>query len=156
MRLVYFLFSALFLMASCSDDEPEFVDDKSSEQLKTPDKQENKQKDSVKADDRKNSFSNEKPVAVISPIEAGQYNGKVVTVRGFVADVYKSDRVAYLNFVEKYPKNPFSAVIFASRFSAFENIEDYRLKDIEVTGRISFYRGKPQIIVNGPEQIVVK
>lgn len=102
------------------------------------------------------SFLNEKPVAVISPLEAGDYNGKTVTVKGFVADIYQSEKVAYLNFVEKYPNNPFTAVIFARVFNDFPDIEKYRNKDIEVTGRISVYKGKPQIILENPSQIKMK
>lgn len=103
----------------------------------------------------KDNFQNEKPVAVISPVEAADYNGKTVTVKGFVADVYKSDKVAYLNFVEKYPNNPFTAVIFASKFEDFPDIAKYKNKDVDVTGRVSFFKGKPQIILNSPSQIKV-
>ncbi|MCX7878815.1 MAG: hypothetical protein N2510_09295 [Ignavibacteria bacterium] len=153
----FLIFSALcFFLISCSEEEPEFVDDKPSVKIEKKPDTTKKTNSTEKTSETKNPFRDEKPVAVISPVEAGQYNGKVVTVKGFVADVYKSEKVAYLNFTEKYPKNPFSAVIFASRFSSFENIEDYKLKDVEVTGRVSFYRGKPQIIVDSPEQIVIR
>ena len=118
----------------------------------------NKTKDEKQSDNKtyKNSFQTEKPVAVISPLDAGEYNGKTVTVKGFVADIYKSDKVAYLNFVEKYPNNPFTAVIFASKFNDFPDISKYRNKDVEVTGRVSFFKGKPQIILNEVSQIKLK
>jgi hypothetical protein len=104
----------------------------------------------------KQDFENEKPVAVISPLEAGDYNGKTVTVSGFVADIYQSEKVAYLNFVEKFPNNPFTAVIFARQFSDFPEIDNYRNRKVEVTGRVSMYKGKPQIILNSPKQLKMK
>src|SRR5207249_2845609 len=64
----------------------------------------------------------DKHVAVITALEAKDYLGKVVTVKGFVADIYKSEKVAYLNFVEKYPENPFTAVIFANKFADFGDV----------------------------------
>ena len=140
-----------FIVISCGDDEPEYVDDTPSTKIDAP-KDTSAGEKKTKSDNR---FFNEKPVAVISPVEAGDYNGKVVTVKGFVADVYKSEKVAYLNFVKKYPDNPFTAVIFASKFSEFENIYDYKMKNVEVTGRVSFYRGRPQIILNDPNQIKI-
>ena len=109
--------------------------------------------DKTSGNNDKSGFLSEQPVAVVSPLEAGDYNGKTVTVKGFVADVYKSEKVAYLNFVEKYPDNPFTVVIFASKFGDFPEIEKYKNKDIEVTGRVSIFRGKPQIILNSPSQI---
>jgi len=102
------------------------------------------------------SFNYEEPVAVISALDAGNYTGKTVTVKGFVADIYQSEKVAYLNFVEKYPNNPFTGVIFASRFDDFPDIGKFRNKNVELTGRVSVFKGKPQIILNSPKQIVVK
>ena len=105
--------------------------------------------DNSKDKDYKTYTKTYNPVAVVSPLEAGDYMGKEITVKGFVADVYKSEKVAYLNFVEKFPQNPFTAVIFASRFASFGNIEKYERKNVEVTGRVSKYKDKPQIILDG-------
>src|SRR4030095_4275930 len=104
----------------------------------------------------KPSFHYEQPVAVISPLDAKDYNGKSVTVKGFIADIYQSEKVAYLNFVEKYPDNPFTAVIFSSKFADFPGIDKYLNKNVEVTGRVSMFRGKPQIILFDPEQLKMK
>jgi DNA/RNA endonuclease YhcR with UshA esterase domain len=90
---------------------------------------------------------------VVSPVEASAYVGKYVTVKGYIAQVNRREKVAYLNFVEEYPKNPFTAVIFASRFSDFGNIQKYEHKDVEVTGIVSTYKGHAQIILNDPSQI---
>lgn len=164
------LIMQLLLFASCGKD------DKNSEYIEDNKQPKQETKEEVKKDTGKDtssflldssrqkntgskdkpSFQNEKPVAVISPLEAMDYNGKTVTVKGFVADIYQSEKVAYLNFVEKFPNNPFTAVIFAREFSDFPEIEKYRNKDVEVTGRVSMYKGKPQIILNNPSQIKLK
>lgn len=171
--LKFFILAVLMLqLTSCSrEKKPEFVDDQNtgSEQKKeTPVtdtrqnvKQENNDSSRIRSEElsnpesRKNKPGNETPVATISPLEAEEYNGKYVTVKGFVADIYQSDKVAYLNFVEKYPNNPFTAVIFASKFADFPDISKYRNKNVEVTGRVSKFKDKPQIILNDPKQIKV-
>lgn len=171
---ILLLVSIVFITCGKDDKNNEYVDENSSKQTDTKQQEkmssENKSENTqTKTEDtlknsykekqdskQYNSFQNEKPVAVISPVEAGDYNGKTVTVKGFVADVYKSEKVAYLNFVEKYPNNPFTAVIFARQFDDFPDIGKYRGKDVEVTGRVSFFKGKPQIIINNPGQLKLK
>lgn len=108
-----------------------------------------------KADDKSSREKQYSPIASITPLEAADYNGKEVKVSGFVADVYKTEKVAYLNFVEKFPKNLFSAVIFSSRFASFNNIDKYEMHTVEVTGRVSMYKGKPQIILDSEAQIKI-
>lgn len=170
--ILIILLSAAFISCGNDDKKTEFVDDGKDvnrEQKKSDEiKQEagnnstgdtSKQNNSPNSKDyskSKDSFQNEKPVAEVSPLDAGNYNGRTVVVKGFVADIYQSEKVAYLNFVEKYPDNPFTAVIFASKFDDFPDIIKFKGKNVEVTGRVSVYKGKPQIILNSPKQIVVK
>ena len=161
----------ILVIFSCGKDDKntEYTDDKTETKQEKTDNVKKEQnvdstatmKDSTSSEKKtennyKQNFENEKPVAVITPLEAGDYNGKTVTVSGFVADIYQSEKVAYLNFVEKYPNNPFTAVIFARQFSDFPEIEKYRNKKVEVTGRVSMYKGKPQIILNSPKQLKLK
>lgn len=159
---------AVTVLYSCGKEKkPEFTDENTGQNIPREMRNDEPKKDSVSKSDtisretrtenyKNRSFETGKPEAVISPLEAGNYNGRTVTVKGFVADVYQSEKVAYLNFVEKFPKNPFTAVIFASKFSDFPDIINYKNKDVEVTGRVSMYREKAQIILNSPKQIVVK
>jgi len=152
---------------SCSKkDEPEFVDEKPVTRNSEQQEKEKKDKPDTTSsnsylpgirnnNDTKNYTRTYNPVAIISPLEAGDYLGKDVTVKGLVADIYKSEKVAYLNFVEKYPENPFTAVIFASRFSSFPDIDKYEFKTVEVTGRVTSFKGKPQIILDSESQIKV-
>ncbi|MBN8584433.1 MAG: hypothetical protein J0M37_05005 [Ignavibacteria bacterium] len=165
---LFILTIAVTVLSSCGKEKkPEFTDENTGQNIPREMRNDEPKKDSVSKSDtisretrtenyKNRSFEIGKPEAVISPLEAGNYNGRTVTVKGFVADVYQSEKVAYLNFVEKFPKNPFTAVIFASKFSDFPDIINYKNKDVEVTGRVSMYREKAQIILNSPKQIVVK
>jgi hypothetical protein len=150
-----------FLTASCGDEEnkQEYSEEntsvKNSGQSSSQNKIEEKTTDTLSRE-KKTVFSNAvKPEQTISPIEASDYNGRNVIVRGLVVDVYKNEKVAYLNFVEKYPKNPFTAVIFSSRFDDFGELEKYEGKMVEVWGIVSMYKGKPQIILNSKSQIML-
>jgi DNA/RNA endonuclease YhcR with UshA esterase domain len=165
------IFTAMIFISCSKEKKPEFTDENTgqntpremkNDEPKSEVKQENTEDTSNtktntnQQNTKSRNFEIGKPEAVITPMEAGNYNGRTVTVKGFVADVYQSEKVAYLNFVEKFPKNPFTAVIFASKFSDFPDIIKYKNKDVEVTGRVSMYREKAQIILNSPKQIVVK
>ena len=55
-----------------------------------------------------------------------------------------------------YPNNPFTAVIFKDDFNKFPTVDSLAGKTIDVTGQIKEYRGRPEIILNDPEQLKVK
>lgn len=98
---------------------------------------------------------NKPPASKITPKEAAQYEGDSVTVAGFVADVFMNDKVAYLNFEKKFPKNTFTCVIFEDRFGKFDDIKFFAGKKVEVSGRISIYKNKPQMILRDESQITL-
>jgi hypothetical protein len=81
--------------------------------------------------------------------------GSKAIVTGYVADVVIREKVAYLNFDAKYPKNTFTAVIFTDKFEAFGDLQSYKNKTVEIKGKIGQYGGKPQIILNYKNQIRV-
>jgi DNA/RNA endonuclease YhcR with UshA esterase domain len=103
----------------------------------------------------KNSYERLKPEKTITPLDAKDYIGKIVTVKGTVVEVNKREKVAYLNFVEKFPQTPFTGVIFSSRFEEFGNMGIFKDKRVEVTGRITTFKGKPQIILDSKTQIKI-
>ena len=150
----------LFLASCGKKEETEYVDDK--QETKQP-VQENK-KDSVKQIPQEQKNDNKKfeenkisheliPEKTITALDAGNYVGEVVTVKGFVAETHKTENVEYLNFVEKYPNNVFSGVIFKDKFEEFGDISIYSNKNLELTGRVTTYKGKPQIILDSKSQI---
>ncbi len=154
---LYIFILLLFISCRKNDDESEYAEEKTVttqnvDTQKTGIKPEIK-KDSAGSEKKVTDLSYVKPQAVISPVEAKNYIGKAVTVKGLVADVHKTEKVAYLNFVEKFPDNPFSAVVFARSFGDFGELDIYEGRFAEVTGIISLYKGKPQIILSERSQL---
>jgi DNA/RNA endonuclease YhcR with UshA esterase domain len=94
-------------------------------------------------------------VKPIKPSEARQQVGTNAVVVGKVAEVHKSDKVAQLNFEQKFPKQDFSAVVFAKNFGVFTNLDTLEGKTVEVNGKISEFKGKAQIILNTKSQLRV-
>ncbi len=96
---------------------------------------------------------------VVGACLAGKYSGRESIVEGKVADSYhdlKSNTV-FLNFEKAYPNHCFVAVIFSSDLYKFvENPENYYLnKTVRVMGEIKEYKGKPEIILETPNQIEI-
>lgn len=87
--------------------------------------------------------------------DAKNHINEEAAVSGYVADVVVRERVSYLNFDKKYPKNTFTGVVFEEKFKEVGDLEIYRNKNIEIKGKITIYKGKPQIIINSKNQIKV-
>ncbi len=96
------------------------------------------------------------PVQVISWRDAASHYGKYIAVEGTVVATYNSGKVCFLNFDSDY-KRHFTVVIFASAFSLFPlNPERfYQGKKVRISGYIKEYRGKPEIILEDPNQIEI-
>ncbi len=87
--------------------------------------------------------------------QTSKYIGKNATVTGYIADVFKNEKVAYLNFDAKFPKNTCAAVIFKDDFGKFGDVKKFKNKTITVSGIISEYNGKPQIILKSSSQVKI-
>jgi len=88
--------------------------------------------------------------------EAGRYYGQEATVAGKIVATHNSGKACFLNFHQNW-KRYFTAVIFASDFQKFPpNPEDYYLnKQVKIMGVVKEYKGKPEIILRNPGQIVI-
>lgn len=95
-------------------------------------------------------------VGIISWRDAARHYGEYVTVEGTIVATHNSGKACFLNFHPDY-KRYFTVVIFASAFSRFpSNPENYYSgKTVRVTGFIKEYKGKPEIVLNEPTQIVI-
>jgi DNA/RNA endonuclease YhcR with UshA esterase domain len=92
--------------------------------------------------------------ARISFTEAPNYIGKIVCVTGKVDHVYTSRKgTIFLNFCPDYKTCPFGVVIFGSNASKFPSPDQYTAKNIEITGFITAYQGRPEIVLESPDQI---
>ena len=91
---------------------------------------------------------------VVSDTEAAAHVGQMATVQGLVADVYVSQKGdVFLNFENPYPNEVFSGVVFASSAGQFGDLTSYQGKQVQVTGVIRLYKGRPEIILQSPDQL---
>jgi hypothetical protein len=94
----------------------------------------------------------------IPAAQAGQHIGEHATVCGVVSSSrYLSSshsKPTFLNLGKPYPNEDFTVVIWADDRQKFGHPEDsYLHKNICVTGEITSYKDKAQIIARNPSQI---
>ncbi len=109
------------------------------------------------------SCSQDSNAGVLIPAsEAHKYIGKNKTVSGtVVAARYAAEsrgKPTFLNLEKPYPNHVFSVVIWGSDRSKFETPPDSAFlgRQLQVTGLIEKYEGKPRIVVTEPGQIFVR
>ena len=97
----------------------------------------------------------------ITAREAKNHVGEIATVCGKVVSTHfaasSRGQPTFLNLDEPYPKEIFTTLIWGSDRAKFGTPESkYQNMRICVTGKISSYRGTPEIIATEPSQIVPK
>jgi DNA/RNA endonuclease YhcR with UshA esterase domain len=97
----------------------------------------------------------------ISAAEAKNHVGERATVCGEVASTHyaASSRGSptFINLDKPYPSQIFTVLIWGTNRSKFGDPEEaYRSKHICVTGKISDYKGAPEIIAYEPSQIKIQ
>ncbi|MGA2336748.1 MAG: hypothetical protein ABSG08_15380 [Terriglobales bacterium] len=97
----------------------------------------------------------------ISAAEAKNHVGEKTTVCGDVASAHYAARSrgnpTFINLDQPYPNQIFTVLIWGSDRPKFGDPEGaYRDKHICVTGKISDYKGVPEIIAYEPSQIKVQ
>jgi DNA/RNA endonuclease YhcR with UshA esterase domain len=89
--------------------------------------------------------------------EAAKHVGETATVTDRVDGVHQSGKGnIFLNMGGKYPNQAFTAFIPASSAAQFSQPQQYEGRTVAVSGKITLYRGKPEIIVTSPSQISAK
>ncbi|KRT14008.1 hypothetical protein ASU31_21580 [Pedobacter ginsenosidimutans] len=90
--------------------------------------------------------------------DAAQYVGKNVTICDSVYSAKALDKLTLINLGSAYPKELITVVINKEDQSKFpsEPSSMFMGNKICVTGIISDYKGKKQILVTDPKQITVK
>ena len=97
----------------------------------------------------------------ITAEEAKQHVQETNTVCGLVAGAKYADtsqaKLTYLNIGRPYPDQAFTAVVPPTVRSKFKvpPEEVFKGKTICVTGLITLFRDKPQIVIADPSQIVI-
>jgi DNA/RNA endonuclease YhcR with UshA esterase domain len=92
-----------------------------------------------------------------TPEEAAKHVGETATVTGKVDGFHQSGKGnIFLNMGGKYPNQAFTAFIPSSSAAQFPQPEQYEGRTVAVSGKITLYKGKPEIIVNSPSQVTAK
>ena len=91
--------------------------------------------------------------------DVSKHIGDSVTVCGLVADMRyfenSNNKPTLLNIGAKYPDAALTVVIWDTTRALFDSkMEDLLNKNICITGRLILYKGKPEIIIDKPEQLV--
>jgi hypothetical protein len=88
--------------------------------------------------------------------EAALHTGENTCVEGRVLRVYTSrSGSTFLDFCQDYRNCPFGSVIFAADRSRFGNLGALEGKKVEISGEITTYNGRAEIIIRDPKQIRV-
>ena len=95
--------------------------------------------------------------AVLNPTEAEKHIGESVTICGTVASAHyaahSKGAPTFLNLGHAYPSEDFTAVIWGENRSKFGTPENLTGQRICVTGPITLYRGKPEMILQDTSQM---
>jgi hypothetical protein len=97
-------------------------------------------------------------VKKLTAIEAKDHLGEQATVCGKVASARYAattrGRPTFLNLDKPYPNQIFTVLIWGENREKFGTPQEtYRDKQICVTGKISEYRGAPEIVIADPQSI---
>ena len=88
-------------------------------------------------------------------VEAAKHVGETATITDKVDGVHQSSKGnIFLNMGGKYPNQAFTAFIPSASAAQFPNPQQYEGRTVAVSGKVTLYKGKPEIIVNSPSQIV--
>jgi len=97
----------------------------------------------------------------LTATEAKDHIGEQSTVCGKVVSTMFAEKSrgspTFLNFDKPYPDQIFTLVIWGSDRSKFGDPETtYRGKRVCVTGKISAYKGVPEVVANEPAQVKLR
>ncbi len=104
------------------------------------------------------SFSMVKAQTLILAKDVAKYAGKSVIICDSVYSTKAFEKLNLLNLGGNYPNEPVTLVINKEDIAKFasEPASMYMGNNICVTGIVSEFKGKYQIVVTEPKQIVVK
>jgi hypothetical protein len=106
------------------------------------------------AGDERESRQDAVPSGCIEISKAGFHTGENTCVEGRVLHVYTSrSGSTFLDFCADYHHCPFGSVVFASDRSKFGNLGVLEGKRVDLSGEISTYNGRAEIIIREPRQI---
>jgi hypothetical protein len=91
----------------------------------------------------------------IPATDASNYMDQQVVVTDKVVQVALRPTVGLLNLNQRYPDSPLTCVIRGDDTNNFPDLESYLGKHVEVTGHITDYQGRPEIVLTSTNQIKI-
>ena len=91
----------------------------------------------------------------ISTYAATNYYDKEMIVTGRVVQVTIRPSITFINLDEKYPESPFAVVIFHGKSSFYGDANVLKGKSIEISGKITNYHDKPEMVLDSTNQLTV-
>ena len=96
-------------------------------------------------------------IGTIAYTDAPAHVGELASVRGTLHDAYTAaSGTVFLDFCASYKDCPFSGVIFADDAKKFGDLTRYTDQTVTLTGKISSYQGKAEIVLSDPSQLAPK
>lgn len=93
-------------------------------------------------------------IGTIDYADAPAHVGERASVRGTLIKAYTSKTgTVFLDFCKSYKTCPFSGVIFADDAKQFGDLSRYEGSVVTITGKISSYEGRAEIILSSQSQI---
>ena len=107
------------------------------------------------------SIDSQSQVKKLTAVEAKDHIGEQATVCGKVASTRYAPtsrgKPTFLNLDKPYPSQMFTVLIWGENRDKFGTPEEkYREKQICVTGKVTEYRGAPEIIISDPQNIEIE
>jgi DNA/RNA endonuclease YhcR with UshA esterase domain len=90
---------------------------------------------------------------VLPAKEAKTKVGETVTVEAKVVEVNKTEKIVRINLGARFPKQELTLVVFPANFSKFEDVEKLEGKTVRVSGKVTEYQGRPQIVLDRKDQL---
>ena len=79
---------------------------------------------------------------------------KDVTFTALVAQInHSKNGNIYLNLGERYPNHKIHLVIFKKDIALFKDVKSFEGKYVKITGKVTVFKDKPQIIINSKKQL---
>lgn len=92
---------------------------------------------------------------IIPAAAATNYLNQEVIVTGRVSQVTFRPTIVFLNLNQRYPDSPLTCVIRGSDTNNFFDLRNYQDKNVEVSGCITNYLGKPEMVLTTTNQIKI-
>jgi hypothetical protein len=93
-------------------------------------------------------------IGTISTTDAPDHIGETASVRGTLVKAHTSSTgTVFFDFCANYKTCPFSGVIFADDAKKFGDLSKLTGATVTLTGKISSYQGKAEIILSDPSQL---